>query len=208
MTDKKLVRHELADRLLHWLFAAAVLTLIVTGFLPILGINFEWVTVHWIAGIAVLVFLVLHVLRHITLASLTQMWIGWIDFKLAWVALRTHDAKTGKYSIAQKLMHHGVAGLVVGTLITGLLMMVRIDTPFWERNIYLFEDGTWGVIYALHGLSAMALITTIMLHIYFALRPEKMLYTRSMLQGWLTQQEYDEHHEQELWPIDEDIKNG
>jgi formate dehydrogenase subunit gamma len=136
------------------------------------------------------------------------MWIGWTDIKLAWIALRKRDAKTGKYSLAQKLMHHGVAGLVVVTLITGLVMMVRIDTPFWERNIYLFEDSTWGVIYALHGLSAMALITTIMLHIYFALRPEKMLYTRSMLRGWLTQQEYDEHHEQELWPIDEDTKNG
>ena len=208
MTDKKLVRHKLADRLIHWLFATAVLILIITGFLPILGLNFEWVTIHWIAGIAVLAFLLLHVFRHITLASLIQMWIGWIDIKLAWVALRKNAAKTGKYSLAQKLMHHGVAGLVVATLITGLLMMVRIDTPFWERNIYLFEDGTWGVIYVLHGLSAMALITTIMLHIYFALRPEKMLYTRSMLRGWLTQQEFDEHHEQELWPLEEDNKNG
>ena len=78
-------------------------------------------------------------------------------------------------------------------------MMVKIDTPFWERNIYLLEDGTWGIIYVLHGFAALSLITTVMLHIYFALRPEKLMYLRSMLGGAITRKEFIEHHDPQKW---------
>ena len=56
MVDKvpvvsKIVRHALLDRLLHWATAVCVLVLLATAFLPILGIEFAWVTIHWVAGI-------------------------------------------------------------------------------------------------------------------------------------------------------------
>ncbi len=171
-----------------------------TGFLPVLGLNFEWVTIHWVVGLVVLALVIVHVVRRAKFNLLKQMWIGAQDLVLTWQAIRTGQARTGKYSLAQKLMHHGVTVLVVITLITGILMMIRIDTPLWERNIYLFEDTTWGIIYALHGFAAMALLTTVMLHIYFGLRPEKMLYTRSMLRGWISKEEYQQHHDPALWP--------
>src|SRR5690606_6153025 len=98
-------------------------------------------------------------------------------------ALRREAAviKTGKYSLAQKLIHHAFALVVLTTLVTGGLMLLRIDTPWWRRNPYVLADSTWGAVYVLHGLGALLLVTMVMMHIYFALRPEKLLFTRSMI---------------------------
>jgi formate dehydrogenase subunit gamma len=62
-------------------------------------------------------------------------------------------------------------------------------------------DATWGVVYVLHGLAALLLITMVMTHVYFALRPEKRLFTRSMIKGWITRAEYVEHHDPERWRV-------
>ena len=50
----RIVRHALADRVFHWLAAACVLTLLATAFLPILGLEFGWVTVHWMTGLVLI----------------------------------------------------------------------------------------------------------------------------------------------------------
>ena len=89
--------------------------------------------------------------------------------------------------------------LVLITIVTGLLMMVKVDTPLWERNPYWLSDDTWGIIYIFHGLSALGLITMIMIHVYFALRPEKLMYTRAMIKGWLTNEEFMTHHDPGKW---------
>ena len=68
--------------------------------------------------------------------------------------------------------------------------------------IYIFEDQTWGVIYFLHGFAALFLVTTVMLHIYFSLRPEKWMYLRSMLKGWITDKELKRHHDKKEWAGD------
>jgi cytochrome b subunit of formate dehydrogenase len=109
--------------------------------------------------------------------------------------------KLGKYSIAQKLIHHAFTAVVLTTLVTGTLMLLRIDTPWWQRNPYLLADSTWGIVYVLHGLAALLLVTMVMMHVYFALRPEKWLYTRAMLRGWITRQEFDEHHDPQRWQV-------
>ena len=43
-------RHSLAARLFHWIMAASMFTLLFTAFLPKVGVQFDWVTYHWIAG--------------------------------------------------------------------------------------------------------------------------------------------------------------
>jgi cytochrome b subunit of formate dehydrogenase len=96
-------------------------------------------------------------------------------------------------------MHSTVTVFCLGALVTGLLMMVRIDTPFWERNPYLLSQSTWGWIYVLHGLAALIFVSVIMLHVYFALRPEKLFYTRSMILGWITRKELEDNHDPDLW---------
>jgi cytochrome b subunit of formate dehydrogenase len=57
-------------------------------------------------------------------------------------------------------------------------------------------------VYVLHGLAALMLVTMVMMHVYFALRPEKLKFTRAMIFGWITRREFDEHHDKERWQVD------
>ena len=85
---------------------------------------------------------------------------------------------------------------------TGLIMMPRIQTPFFERNPYFLADATWGYIYAIHGLVGVSLVGLTIAHVYFAVRPEKWWVTRAMILGWITRREYVKHHEPSRWPVD------
>lgn len=184
------------------MFAASVFILLGTGFLPVIGLNFEWVTWHWSTGLVFLVLLGLHVWRAWLKTRLRRIWFGVGDLKLSLAGLSDPTVKAGKYSPAQKLMHLGVTVLTLATLVTGLVMMVKVDTPLWERNPYLLDAGTWGVIYVVHGFAAMLLVTTVLLHIYFALRPEKRLYLKSILGGYLSREEFEAHHDVTQWQGD------
>lgn len=199
---QRVLRHAALDRIGHWLFAVSMFTLLGTGFLPVLGVNFEWVTWHWSTGLVLLVLLGLHIWRSWLKTRLKQIWFGLNDLKLGIAGLSDPAAKPGKYSPAQKLMHLGVTVLTLATLLTGLIMMAKVDTPLWERDPYLLDAGTWGIIYVIHGLAAMMLVTTVLLHIYFALRPEKRLYLKSILGGYLTREEFEAHHDATQWQGD------
>lgn len=202
---ERIVRHRLPDRVFHWVQALAVLALLATGFLPILGVRFSWVTMHWIAGLVLLAAVLFHVVRALAFQEPRTMWVDGRDLRnardgLGWILRRRPPpGKPGKYLLAQKLFHHVVALVLLATLVTGLMMMVRVDTPFWTRNPYWLSDRTWGVVYVLHGLAAMAVITLLMLHVYFALRPEKLWITRSMILGWISRGEYAAYHGPERW---------
>lgn len=204
----RVLRHALVDRVFHWVSAACVLTLLGTAFLPILGIEFGWVTVHWVTGLVLGAAVVFHIVRVLVGSKLRAMWIGTDDVRdtlaATSAALRREAVaiRTGKYSLAQKVIHHAFALVVLTTLATGGLMLLRIDTPWWQRNPYLLADSTWGVVYVLHGLAALVLVTMVMMHIYFALRPEKLLFTRAMIRGWITRAEFDEHHDPKRWQVD------
>ena len=199
------LRHRLPDRLLHWSTAVCILILLGTGLLPVIGLRFEWVTIHWIAGLVMFLLIGLHIFRVVLRNRILSIWFGIKDLRIMRSYLSKASSsilKPGKYSPAQKLMHLGVTLLTMITILTGILMMARIDTPLWERNIYLLADETWGLVYVFHGLASLCLVTTIMLHIYFSLRPEKWMYLRSMLNGWVTKEELEEHHNKEEWAGD------
>ena len=207
-TADRIVRHPLPDRVLHWISAACVLILLGTAFLPIAGFEFPWVAVHWMTGVVLGVAVLLHVVRVFARGTWGSMWIGRADFldmlDVAGATLRRAfpTRRPGKYSVAQKLIHHAFMVAVLTTLVTGGFMLLRIDTPWWQRNPYLFADATWGIVYVLHGLAALLLITMVMMHVYFALRPEKLKFTRAMIRGWITRREFDEHHDKERWRVD------
>lgn len=174
--------------------------LMATALCPILGIEFDWVPIHWISGVILTAIILFHAVRAIFQQDLMSMWVGPVELLRALGSLRRGVLnKTGKYSIAQRLMHNTVTIFGLTVLVTGLLMLVRIDTPFWERDPYLLSQSTWGVIYVLHGLSAVLFFGLVMLHVYFALRPEKLFYTRSMILGWITKAEFDENHDDDIW---------
>jgi formate dehydrogenase subunit gamma len=205
-TDR-VVRHRLPDRLYHWTMAAAVLTLLGTGFLPILGWKFEWVTAHWIAGLVLAALVALHIVRASVWLDFWSMVVGFDDVQSGWRAVCQAfgrrgplPLKPGKYSLLQKLYHLAVAGVVLALVATGLLMLLKIDTPLWRRNPYWFSDQAWGVIYVIHDLCAMSVITLLIAHIYFALRPEKLWMSRSMIRGWVANSDYRVHHDPMRWP--------
>jgi cytochrome b subunit of formate dehydrogenase len=192
MTDR-IQRHKPIDRTYHWLMAAAMLILLVTAFLPILGMKFAWVDIHWITGLVLTVLVLFHIIR----ASFWQnFWSMMIDSQ----DLKAPFAKPGKYSLAQKLYHLAIAALILAAIGSGLLMWRKVDTPFWQRDPYWLSTDSWGLVYAIHGVAAMALVTMVIVHVYFALRPDEWHLTRSMLRGWITRKEYLDHHDPQRWP--------
>jgi cytochrome b subunit of formate dehydrogenase len=185
-------RHKLIDRAYHWLMAAAMLILLVTAFLPILGLKFEWVGIHWVTGLVLTVIVLFHIIRACFFQNFWAMMIDSTD-------LKAPLAKPGKYDLAQKLYHLAISVLVLAAIATGLLMWRKVDTPFWQRDPYWLSTESWGVVYAIHGVAGMALVTMIIIHVYFALRPDEWHLTRSMLKGWITTKEYQDHHDPRRW---------
>jgi len=74
-----------------------------------------------------------------------------------------------------------------------------VETPFWERDPYVVSEATRGMIFVLHGVASLLSVTLIMLHVYCAIRPEKLFYTRSMILGWITRSELQANHDPERW---------
>jgi formate dehydrogenase subunit gamma len=208
-------RHLLADRIYHWLMAASVLVLMGTAFLPIIGWKFEWVSLHWMSGVVLALLVIIHIVRALVWQDWRAMVIDAADIRNGWRAIAralggggVAPGKPGKYKILQKLYHLAVAVLILAIVASGLLMLLKIDTPLWRRNPYWFAPDTWGVIYAIHGFASMALVTLVMIHIYFALRPEEWWLTRSMFRGWITGKEYLEHCDGGRWTASDTAGKG
>ena len=205
---ERILRHSASARWFHWLMSITMFALLITAFFPLVGIRFPWVTIHWIAGVGLLLTIVYHVIRATFWQDLWSMWIGKREvrdgaglvvgfFKRS---LPT-TSKPGKYPLDHKLYHNTIAVVTLAAIATGLLMMVRVDTPFWARNPYLLSDQMWGFVYVVHGLSGVALIAMVMAHIYFAIRPEKWWITLSMINGFIGRKEYLAHHDPKRWVV-------
>lgn len=203
---EKIERHSLGARAFHWLMAIAMLVLLVTAFVPVIGLQFAWVELHWMAGVLLIATVVYHIIHA----------IGWQDFFSMFqlgisegVATVRHvmspsapePPKAGKYAFDHRMYHHAIVVTTLAAIVTGVLMMVRIDTPFWTRNPYLFNDGIWGVMYVVHGLSGVSLILLVAAHIYFAVRPEKRWMLWSMVNGFIDREKYLEHFDPAKWPV-------
>ena len=204
----KVARHSLAARLFHWVMAAAMLTLLFTAFAPKLGYQFPWVTYHWIAGLVLTASIVFHIVHASFWMDFWSIWPDSIDvedaqrrWKRATGGVAPPPRKFAKYPLENKMYHLAIVAAGLSVTLTGLFMMKRVRTPFFTRNPYLFGDMTWGLMYVLHGLAGVGLIALIMMHIYFAVRPEKLVITKSMITGSLERDHYLEHHDPERWTV-------
>ncbi len=191
---RKIVRHEAVDRWFHWLMAASILALIFTGVSPILGLRIAWLDLHWMSGLLLTFLVVAHIFRASFWQDFKSMLLVPKDFGEPFDSSR----KPGKYYFEQKGMHWAVTVVTLAVIVTGVLMFMQIDTPFWDRTNSMAEDQL-GLVFLLHGLSTLALVALAATHIYFALRPEKIYYTRAMISGWMSEDELAANHDPAQW---------
>ncbi len=152
--------------------------------------------------------IIFHIIHASLWKGLSPMWINSQDLSDGWLVIKQvlgstgpAPGKPGKNPLENKLFHHVVATATLAAIITGLIMMAKVDTPWWKRNPYILSDDTWGIIYVVHGAASVALITLVMAHLYFAARPEKRWITLSMLRGWISRERYLEHYDETRWPV-------
>jgi cytochrome b subunit of formate dehydrogenase len=192
-----LTRHVAVDRSFHWIMAISVFVLLFTGVLPIVGVDFNWLTIHWIAGLILTAAVLFHTMRALIWQKPKEMWVSARDFQEPF----DDTIKPGKYSFLQKGMHHAMTVLVLLVIGSGLALFAVMDTPWWERSNAL-DEATLGWMFVLHGASTLGLIVLTALHVYFALRPEKRFYTRSMVSGWISEDEHRANHDPGRWSPD------
>lgn len=207
---ERIQRHSLAARLFHWAMSAAMLTLLLTAFVPVMGLAIPaWVTIHWIAGIALIAAIVYHIIHAIGWQDFWAMMSFGPDFFREGFATVRHvmssnapePPKAGKYPFDHRMYHHIIIVVSLAAVVTGVMMMMRIDTPFFTANPYRFTDQTTGVVFAIHGVAGVSLILLIASHIYFAIRPEKRWITWSMIRGWVDREHYLAHHDPAKWVV-------
>jgi cytochrome b subunit of formate dehydrogenase len=205
----RIPRHSLTARLFHWIMAAAMFVLLFTGFLPKVGVQFDWVTYHWIAGTVLAVSILFHIMHSTFYMDFWSIWPDRTDLEDAWKRWQRFLGKSAalprkfaKYPLENKL-YHGVVMLTGLTVIaTGICMMFRVRTIFFPRNPYLFGDMTWGMMYVLHGLAGVGFITLVIVHVYFAIRPEKLPITASMIVGSMSREFYLKEHDPSRWIVE------
>lgn len=209
MTDlpARIPRHSFVARMFHWVMAFAMLVLLFTAFLPIVGVKFAWVQWHWMAGLLLTGSIIFHVIHSSFFLDFWSIWVGPKDIPEAKIEIMRefgHDVpgpKPGKYPLGNRLYHLVVmvAGLLV--IATGILMMWRVRTGLVPRDPYIMSDAAWGYTYVLHGLMGVGFVGLVIAHIYFALRPDKFWITKAMIFGFITRRQYLEHHDPERWVI-------
>jgi cytochrome b subunit of formate dehydrogenase len=178
-----------------------------TAFLPKVGVEFNWVMYHWMAGVVLTLSIIFHIFHASFYLEFWSIWPDRADVEDARKrVLRFFGKSTGlprkfaKYPLENKLYHAAIMVTGLSVMITGIFMMFRVRT-FLPRNPYLFGDMTWGMMYVLHGLAGVSLIALVIVHVYFAIRPEKLAITASMIYGSMSREFYLKEHDPNRWVV-------
>ena len=200
-------RHSFMARMFHWVMAASMFVLLLSAFLPMVGVRFAWVEWHWIAGLVLTGAIIYHIIHATFFMDFWSIWIGPKDipeFRAEMAREMGQDVpgpKSGKYPLGNRLYHLAIVVVGMSAAISGMIMMARVPQPLFTRNPYIMADTTWGFTYVLHGACGVALIGLIIAHVYFAIRPEKWFITKSMIFGAITRRQYLEHHDTRRWNV-------
>ena len=159
---------------------------------------------HWIAGLLLTASIIFHIIHATFFLDFWSIWVGPRDIpEIKAEFLREMgyepDAPKPGTPLGNRLYYFVVmiAGLAV--IVTGIFMMYRVRNPIFDRNPYIMSDPAWGFTYVLHGVGGVGFVGLIIAHIYFALRPEKLWITRSMLLGYVTRRFILQHHDPDRW---------
>src|SRR6185437_3510558 len=108
----KVARHSLTARAFHWVMAAAMLTLLITAFLPKAGVEFPWVTYHWIAGVVLTLSIIFHVIHASFFMDFWSIWPDKADIEDAGRRLKRFmgnpappPRRFAKYPLENKMYH-------------------------------------------------------------------------------------------------------
>ena len=204
---RRVKRHTFMARLFHWVMAGSVFTLLGTAFFPIMGWQFDWVEIHYTAGLVLTGSIIYHILHTTLFLDFWSIWVGPKDipeFKAEIMREAGHEVPgphAAKYPIGNRLYHLVLTVVGCTSSLTGCLMLWRMGTPFINTNPYILGEGTWGWVYVFHGLAGLSLAGLGAAHIVFGARPKNWWLTRSMIRGSISRREYLEHHEPARWPI-------
>ena len=204
---EKIQRHSFAARMFHWVMAAAMFTLLFTSFLPIVGVKFAWVEWHWMAGLVLAASILYHIIHATFFMDFWSIWVGPKDIPEFASEMKrelgggSDGPKPAKYPLGNRLYHMAIVVTGLAATATGLFMMKKVQTPVVTRDPYILPDTTWGLMYVAHGAAGVALVGLTMAHVYFAIRPEKLWLTKSMLFGFITRRQYLEHHDPARWRV-------
>uniref|UniRef100_I2Q3E0 Cytochrome b subunit of formate dehydrogenase n=1 Tax=Desulfovibrio sp. U5L TaxID=596152 RepID=I2Q3E0_9BACT len=196
----RVLRHSLPARIFHWLMAACMLTLLLSAFLPKAGFLFPWVGVHYAAGAILVAAICFHIVHAVFFMDFRSIWptgadlAGFGQGEDAPVA-----ARPGKYPLLNKLYHLAIVVVGLTAATTGVLMLFRVRTPFFTRNPYILGDAAWGGVYLLHGLAGVSLVALVIVHIYFAARPDERPIARAMVTGSMDREFVLTHHDPAKW---------
>jgi formate dehydrogenase-N gamma subunit len=206
---EEIERHTIFQRVYHWFNAAAVITLVISGWMiyqpkliPILeGKTFDWFFWHrW--GVALLL---IGLAFHFTYESFiargsNPMAVNCQEVQKFLAVLKNFFAFSQSYPLATKyhpgqiFFHWAVSGNLFLLILTGFV----IWKPFRDfLPLSLFGLG-WDFIFynrLLHGFFSATLIANLIGHIYFALFIKKnWAETKSMLTGRISLPAYLESH--------------
>ncbi|MBM3772275.1 MAG: cytochrome b/b6 domain-containing protein [Acidimicrobiia bacterium] len=203
----RIERHTFMARVFHWVMAASMFVLLLTSFLPIVGVKFAWVWWHWMAGLVLTGSIIYHIIHASFFLDFWSIWVSPKDIPeikaelMRELGREVSAPKPAKYPMGNRLYHLAIVVVGLTAAISGILMMSRVRTPVFTRNPYVFSDTTWGFTYVLHGLAGVGLVGLVIAHVYFALRPEKLWITKSMIFGKITRRDYLMHHDSRRWSV-------
>src|SRR5262249_10204140 len=86
-SEPEVGRHAVQARLIHCMLAASFLPLLVSAFGPILGWEFNWVAIHWIAGIVMTLAILFHLGRALLSLDFWSMMVDRTDLRNLWRGL-------------------------------------------------------------------------------------------------------------------------
>ena len=199
----RIARHTFPARLFHWVMAACMLTLLATAFLPKVGLRFDWLGLHVLAGSVLVAAIVFHIVHALCCMDFRAIWPAPADLaELRNLSGTSAAVRPGKYPLGNKLYHLAIVVLGLTMAVTGACLLTRVRTDVMTRDPYrYFSDGGWGLVYALHGLAGLSLVALVIIHVYFAVRPEKWPITRAMLTGAMDRDFYLSHHNPARWRV-------
>lgn len=226
---EEVTRFTAAQRASHWIMAISIFLLMLSGFLmmnanvvvrPIIGLS--WLDIHIVFSIVLIGYVLFHLGHVASKGTWMLMWFGREDAKDIWVRLNNFVGRTEEfprqfvYPSVQKLLHHSVAVVTIGLLVTGLVLLRRVEVPLlWDATReftflgFTFGVGdsgiSWGLVtwsFVLHDFLAIGMVALVVGHVYFAIRPNEWPITKSMITGSLPVEAYAEKYSPRSWSVE------